>query len=553
MHRSRLMHLLVALLACVPYAVQPHVASAATLTFVVTTTTDASDAAPGDGRCATTTSQCTLRAAAQEASAQPRGSTITVAMPRGVYRLPLGPLALLGNTIAISGTGMSATLLVGQGSQVMTVARDAQTRLSGLTITGGQAGAGGGGGLANAGSVLLSASLLISNTAATGGGITNTGRLILSQSLVVSNTAANGDGGGLANAGALFLSRSAVLHNTATTGGGGIANELGSTATLSASTLMSNTATTAVASGGGINNGGAMTLIATTISRKTAAFAGGGISTSGPMTLTNSVVSANSASSPAPVGENIGGGINNNGTLTLTKSSVSGNATDGIGGGIYNFGRLTAVASTLSRNIAQGGGAVYNADFGTLTLQGSAMISNTAPGSGGATYNDGGIVTVANSTLSGNTAQHGGGIKDSSALPGPGSGMVTLSYVTLSANAGNISSGIGGDPVQLTGTIVANSTSGPNCSDYFIESQGYNLDSGTSCSFIQPTDLSATDPLLAPLAYNGGPTPTLALLPGSPAMDHGGTSANGCPATDQRGVVRPQGLACDIGAYEAKP
>jgi hypothetical protein len=79
------------------------------------------------------------------------------------------------------------------------------------------------------------------------------------------------------------------------------------------------------------------------------------------------------------------------------------------------------------------------------------------------------------------------------------------------------------------------------------------LDGGTSCGLSQPTDLTNTDPMLARLADNGGPTETQALKPGSPAIDHGGTSANGCPATDQRGVLRPQGPACDIGAFELVP
>jgi len=83
-----------------------------------------------------------------------------------------------------------------------------------------------------------------------------------------------------------------------------------------------------------------------------------------------------------------------------------------------------------------------------------------------------------------------------------------------------------------------------------MEGDGYNLDSGVSCGLSRTTDLTATHALLGPLTANGGPTPTQALLPGSPAIDHGGSSATGCPATDQRGVGRPQGASCDMGAYE---
>lgn len=80
-------------------------------------------------------------------------------------------------------------------------------------------------------------------------------------------------------------------------------------------------------------------------------------------------------------------------------------------------------------------------------------------------------------------------------------------------------------------------------------SLGHNLDSGSTCNFTQPGDLQNTDPKLGPLADNGDTTQTMALLTGSPAIDAGEDS--GSPATDQRGVSRPGGLHCDIGAYEA--
>jgi hypothetical protein len=78
---------------------------------------------------------------------------------------------------------------------------------------------------------------------------------------------------------------------------------------------------------------------------------------------------------------------------------------------------------------------------------------------------------------------------------------------------------------------------------------GYDLDDGSSCRFNQVGDLQNTNPQLGPLADNGGPTQTMSPLIGSPAIDAGTDS--GCPATDQRGVARPQGASCDIGAVEA--
>jgi hypothetical protein len=156
-------------------------------------------------------------------------------------------------------------------------------------------------------------------------------------------------------------------------------------------------------------------------------------------------------------------------------------------------------------------------------------------------------MTVSHSTFSGNAAGLGGGIYNLSTLG--------LSYATLDANSSGLDNDTSAGPatLALTGTIVANSTSGPNCVGPMSERRGYNLDSSTSCNFTKPTDLTGANPLLGPLQDNGGPTPTAALLPGSPAMDRGGTAANGCPATDQRGVTRPQGPACDMGAYELAP
>ena len=200
--------------------------------------------------------------------------------------------------------------------------------------------------------------------------------------------------------------------------------------------------------------------------------------------------------------------------------------------------------STLSGNSAEGGGGIENT--GPLTVTNSTLSGNTASlGFGGGIENRGPL-TVTNSTLSGNTAgNRGGGIGNFA--------NAALIYVTVASNSSGIWNSGGAATLVLTGTSVANSTSAPNCIGPISESAGYNLDSGASCGFSKSTDLTTTDPLLGPLFNYGGPTSTMALLPGSPAIDHGGASVNGCPTTDQRGVVRPQGPACDIGAYEATP
>jgi hypothetical protein len=102
--------------------------------------------------------------------------------------------------------------------------------------------------------------------------------------------------------------------------------------------------------------------------------------------------------------------------------------------------------------------------------------------------------------------------------------------------------------VHITNTILADNTGG-NCGGT-IASDGYNLDTSTSCVFAAPGDLSGIPALLGPLAANGGFSETHALLPGSPALETGNDAT--CLSTDQRGIARPQGLHCDMGAFEAE-
>ena len=260
---------------------------------------------------------------------------------------------------------------------------------------------------------------------------------------------------------------------------------------------------------------------------------GGGIGNfSGTLTLNYSTVSGNTASN--------GGGISNfSGRLTLNNSTVIGNAApNGFGGGIFNFGTLTLNNSTVSGNTGGTGGGIYTGGIfgaGTMTLNNSTVSGNTAPNGpgggnfGGGIYIDSGTLMLNNSTISSNSAVTGGGIY-------PNSGTVTLKNTLL---AGNSAAG-----------------DGPDCWGS-IGSGGHNLiGNTTNCNFTQPSeDLLNADPLLGPLQDNGGPTFTHALLPGSPALDAG--NPTGCTdqdgillTTDQRGVTRPQGTRCDIGAFE---
>ncbi len=202
-----------------------------------------------------------------------------------------------------------------------------------------------------------------------------------------------------------------------------------------------------------------------------------------------------------------GGGVNNSGTLTLTDCTVSGNtavygAGTALGGGIYNNGTLTLTGSTITANRASGyyfasfGGGLFNS--GTLTVTGSTIAANFALFTGGGgIWNSGGTATLTDTIVAGNTA--GSRVFDLN-------GTVAGAYDLIGADSGEPVNGVDGNLVGVA------------------------------------------DPELGTLGNYGGPTETIPLLPGSPAID-AGTSA-GAPATDQRG--EPRVGAVDIGAFESQ-
>ena len=258
-----------------------------------------------------------------------------------------------------------------------------------------------------------------------------------------------------------------------------------------------------------------------------AALTGGGtvtFSCSGTITLTSGVwIAANTTIDGSGQNVTLSGGdahqvffVLSGVTLNLNKLTIAdGNA--GEGGGIRNDGTLTVSNSTFSGNQGNNsGGGIYNNTSGTLTVSNSTFAGNQGNNSGGGIANLG-TLTVSNSTFAGNRAGHGGGVYN-------------------------------GGTATLKNTIVANSPAGGNCAGTIADG-GHNLSypDGT-CPGIHG------DPVLGPLQANGGPTQTMALGAGSPARD--AADAAICAAApvnnlDQRGVARPQGAGCDIGAFEA--
>jgi uncharacterized repeat protein (TIGR01451 family) len=485
-------------------------ASAQALVFTVDATVDAVDETPGDGICATAPLRklgqvCTLRAATQEAHAL--GGPHTIVLPSGTYTLSLksdaatdftsdasGPLKIHSG-VTLTGAGGLTTVIDANHLYRVLIVRGTAS-ISGVTIQGGR--------------------------------------------LVVAGLFGEFSGGGIFNVGTLTLTASRVLHNSAGSGGG-IYNVPIGDLTMAGVFVGHNAA---VAGGGGIDNDGSMTITDSSISSNAADDQGGGILNTGTLTISHSTVSDNAAY------ESNGGGIVNRDTMVIEHSTVASNTAGRGGGGILNFGTnpdefipgpfgsgvfgtpalLTITHSTIRNNSGfdGDGGGIHSSGFATLTLVNSTISGNGVEFNGGGIAN-GGAMTATNTTIADNVADP---------VHGTGGGLFTWD------------SSFDDEPLpvsELRNTLVADN-SNDDCAGAAPTSLGHNLDTDGTCGLSAFGDLSDVSALLAPLALNGGPTMTHALLAGSAAIDTGGSA--GCPADDQRGVARPQGAACDIGAFE---
>ncbi len=541
-------------------------------TFTVNSTSDTPAADPATGVCADASGKCTLRAAIMVANFVQ--GTNTILLPAGVYLLTrpgyddgtlVGDLDI-GVNLTIQGAGPGLTIVDGNGAvtgdrvfQILNTALN--VTLSGMTIRNGQslagiAGAIGGGGIymQGAGNLTLSNVIIEGNTAQNGGGL-------------YANLPAQG--------GVITLDHVIVRNNTVTAGG--------------------------VGAGGGVflsllSGLSSVDVHDSQVFGNTADGTGGGFFVSGTdlahWSIERSQIYSNSAAS--------GAGIGNFLPLTMTESWVSNNHANVDGGGIEAFSPLAISLSTLAGNsaIRYGGGifslptgssALYN-DF--LNIVQSTLSGNSAH-EGGGIYHDGyinfnSLLTLTNSTLSGNVAYHPSGVTDDA--DGGGlylySGQAQLFNTTVAANVISITlfpatSGTGGglyvnntsaiSVLTVENSIVAKNVRGNGITPYVPDdcnstggttgALAFDLFTTTTNCFVtggQVGNIVGQDPLLSPLAMNGGDTQTMNLQPGSPAIDAGATAgcsgAGGIPITvDQRGYPRPIGPACDIGAIEYNP
>ncbi len=434
--------------------------------------------------------------------------------------------------------------------------------------------------------IITSTKIIVANTSIDGSGlitisggnsvgvfVVNAGATLTIENLTVVEGNAPGPGGGaILNLGELYVNHS-QLHNNQTPGmGGGIMNTPNGTVTIQESSVTNNRVGS---NGGGIYNQGSLTVEQGSRFASNTAFgikAGGIANEGGTLTVRDTTFAENVVSGA------FGGAIDSNmGTAMITDTTFSGNEA-GWGGAIsVGTGEVHVNNSRFVENAGHSEGGAINIFDGHVTVDHSTFERNTCLGCAGGAIrirNDAGSANVSNSTFSGNVAGTGGGIftvgtlevinstfygndANSGGTGGGlwvGRGITTVTHSTLSGNMALVSGGgihiTSGGLINLTNNIVANNIAPtyPNChNEGAYLATGDNLSSDDSCpDFTLPN----TDPRLGPLGNYGGPTETLALLSDSPAID--GVVTNTCPPpdTDQRGVSRAQGAACDLGAFE---
>jgi len=552
---------------CLPGFYQP-TALAAT-TFNINSTGDGADNNLSDNVCNDGSGNCTLRAAIQQANATAGLDTITFSV-NGTINLS-GALPDISTSMTISGPG-SGLLTVrrdtGGAYRIFRVTSGTTVGISGLTVSNGKTVDGapastfassgeGGGGISNAGTLTLTGCVITGNATGNGGagggglsngyggsggpggGVYNTGTLKMTDCTVTSNHTGDGGpgtysdgggggGGGIGNyQGAVTLTNCVISGNNTGTGptggargyggpGGGIYSDAGSLNI--AGTVISNNVTGSGFGGGGSGGSGG------------GLYSGGATSVGTASVLTNVTVQDN---------------------RTGDGSSSSGQG--GFGGGIFNSGQMRVRGLTVSGNVA-------------------GKSSNFGGGVGGGIDNSGGL-DLANATISGNSTTGAGGT--GGGLWNAGTAYVTNSTIAFNTSAG----GFGGAGIHIyndfykviiRNSIVArngsaNATTMPDVYGQTFTSQGYNLIGNadgvaafSSSNYDQfGTTASPLDPQLAPLADNGGPTLTHALLASSPAIDSGSNplaqDSNGSPlVTDQRGAARIDSTShlVDRGAFE---
>jgi hypothetical protein len=446
----------------------------------------------------------------------------------------------LANTISIpldtviDGSGHQITISGNNAVRVFYVATNVNFTVVNLTIANGQSteGAGvfnAGGQLAFTGATFLSniatnGALPGTNAASCGGAVCNRGgSVILSNCVFIGNKA--------------FGSPSDSYSGSGIAGGDGCGGAIYSASQLNVegSTFDGNV----VRGGAGASGTGSY-------SYGPRSYAGAGGSANGGAIFVLGTASVSGSTFVGNVAAGGGGGMGGNGTcctgITGGAGGWGGTGGSGNGAALFIGGSVSLVNCTIASNAAVGaaGGRGGNGDFGE---SGGSGGWGGAGGAGfGVLCDAGDLAAITNCTIALNASQGGAGGYGGAGGLGPYGNGASGASGTGGIAAGGLRT-LGG---KLLNTLLATNTPA-NCSGT-ITDVGHNLSSDGSCNFTNIGSLNNTNLKLGPLANNGGPTLTMALLPGSPAIDAG--SAVGAPATDQRGVPRPQGSGVDIGAFE---
>jgi len=330
-------------------------------------------------------------------------------------------------------------------------------------------------------------------------------------------------------------------ENNADEEGGGIFNE--GTLGCGESFFNGNTAKT---NGGGIANSGELEVVGCSFDKNNAFLNGGAIHNTNQSEIRVSDFTQNSAEE--------GGAFYNDGKTIITQCTLTGNEATTLGGGIHNTGEVTVTDCTFEKNNAAADGGGLNT-YDQAVVNGCTFVSNNAL-RGGGLASIGGMTTLTNDTFSDNTAKDSGGaIFNMGALVGDTSsgGEMQANHITVTLNNAPSGGGIAtsGGYMKTKNTIIALNPSGGDCRTDAAEfsGAGENLDSDDSC----PDFTLKEDPKLDVLANYGGPTLTHALTADSPAIDAAAdclSLSGAAVTTDQRGLPRPGGAACDLGAYE---
>jgi hypothetical protein len=529
--------------------------------YNVTTTADVVNASDG---------MLSLREAVLAANAT-SGVADTINVPAGTYTLTLtganedaaatGDLDLT-DSVSIVGLGAASTIIDGNlTDRVFDIrSNSVSASLSGMTVRNGFAATSvfeQGGGIRSLGNLSINQSVITGNTArggaspapndqfagtGNGGGIyTNGGTLAVSNSTISGNLALGWDNS---------LSRANSTTSGGAAYGGGIAISYGtlmiSNSRITGNRAIGGQATNAAGNaGGGFADGGAISIEY------------GSLGT--VIELADSLIADNQAIGGAATALNIAGGGNAaggglsldtlHGTSRVDRSAIVGNSAIGgsasaaragggnaLGGGLEHFSTdpLVVTDSTVSGNYANGG----NATSPTASASGG-----TAKGGGLTSY----AGTITNCTIAFNGAVGGGGNGSSGTASGGGFWQGSNSSTSFRSTiiAKNTSSGTSPD-------VFSTNLDPPSLGSNLIGNGSGALGFGNGIRGDQVgTAAAPIDPLLGPLAFNGGPTPTHALLSGSPAIDRGSNAAG--LTSDQRGFARTVGGGTDVGAFEAQP